>query len=840
MFRIFRAVITGLIALLLVVSLALAAFIPYSIRRAFPRIDGEIRVDGLDAPVDIIRDPLGVPHIYASTRHDLFFTQGYVHAQDRYWQMDFWRHIGSGRLAEMFGEDQVETDTFLRTLGWARVVEQELAAIDADSLAILQAYSDGVNAYLADHRGTALSLEYLFLGILNSEYEVEPWQPLHTLTWAKAMAWDLGGNMDEEIGRALMMQSLDPAEVAELMPSYPSDMPVIVPDFQITANRAGQANQPEYQEILKAAAPALKGLQALQAKLGAAESALGARESGIGSNSWVISGALTDTGKPILANDPHLGAQMPSIWYEIGLHCKPKGEGCPYEVAGVSFAGAPGVIIGHNDRIAWGFTNVGPDVQDLYIEKVNPDNPNQYEVNGKWQDMQLIQETIEVGGGAPVQVTVRYTRHGPILSDTGFFPEGFRPLEGAELTEPYAIALRWTALEPNFIFRAIWQFNRASNWEEFREGAAELAAPAQNLVYADLDGNIGYQMPGWIPIRAGGDGALPVPGWTDDYEWTGYIPFEELPRTFNPPQGYVVTANNAVVGEDYPYLISLVYDHGYRARRIVQMIEEGPRPFDLAYMKEMQGDNKDLNAEILVPILMNVSVAADLEPARQLLAGWDYQAHMDSAPAAVFEAFWKNLLLIAFQDDLPEESWPSGGSHWFEVVKNLAGQPDSHWWDNKTTAEIEDRDAIFGQALAAAVAELDEELGNDPSLWSWGDLHTLTLTNETLGQSGISPIETLFNRGPFRTSGGSSIVNATGWDAAESYEVGSLPSMRMIVDLSGLSNSWMIHTSGQSGHAYNRHYADMTDLWRTIQYHPLRWELDQVEDGAEGRLRLLP
>jgi penicillin amidase len=255
----------------------------------------------------------------------------------------------------------------------------------------------------------------------------------------------------------------------------------------------------------------------------------------------------------------------------------------------------------------------------------------------------------------------------------------------------------------------------------------------------------------------------------------------------------------------------------------------------------MQGDNKDLNAETLVPVLLQAPLSPDLESARQLLAGWDFQAHMDSAPAALFEAFWKNLLAFAFQDDLPQEdTWPGGGSRWFEVMDNLVEQPDSLWWDDQATAEVEDRDNIFSQALAAAVAELEATLGDDPGRWSWGDLHTLTLTNETLGQSGIAPIEALFNRGPFRTSGGSSIVNATGWDATGTYEVRSLPSMRMIVDLSDLANSWMVHTTGQSGHAYNRHYTDMTDLWRNIQYQPMRWGREQVEAGAEGRLRLVP
>jgi len=301
-----------------------------------------------------------------------------------------------------------------------------------------------------------------------------------------------------------------------------------------------------------------------------------------------------------------------------------------------------------------------------------------------------------------------------------------------------------------------------------------------------------------------------------------------------------VTANNAVVGEDYPYLISLVYDHGHRARRIVDLIENAPGPIDVNYVQRMQGDNMDLNAQKLVPYLLGSPVDPTLEPARQLLEGWDFQAHMDSPAAALFATFWRNLLARTFHDELPEDVWPAGDSRWFVVIADLVDRPENAWWDDKGTPQVETRDEIFNQALAAAVAELEELLGNDPADWTWGDLHTLTLTNQTLGTSGISQLEAIFNRGKFRASGGSGIVNATGWKATESYEVRSLPSMRMIVDLSDLSRALMIHTSGQSGHAYHRHYVDMADLWRNIEYLPMLWAREQVEATAEGLLRLVP
>jgi penicillin amidase len=835
-----RKIMMGVLISILVLSILLVILIPYNITRSFPETDGEVQVPGLEAPVEVYRDAYGVPHIYASNSRDLFFSQGYVHAQDRFWQMDFWRHIGSGRLSEMFGDSQLETDQVLRTLGFARLAQEELHAFDPTSKEILEAYTAGVNAYLSERQGADLSLEYLVLKAINADYQPEPWQPLHSVTWGKVMAWDLGGNMDAEIEMAALLKDLSPDQIADLVPPYPDDKPVIVPGFAISGKPGeGFAAAQERLAYLSAISPAL---EALKQKTNLLDSVLGSRGVGIGSNSWALSGELTGTGKPYLANDPHLGAQMPAIWYEVGLHCTQRSSDCPYQVTGFSFAGVPGVILGHNEHIAWGFTNTGPDVQDLYIEKINPANPNQYEVNGQWVDMELVEETIQVAGGGEVPLSVRYTRHGPVISDTAYLGEDFAGSVGIDLPDDYAVALRWTALEPNQLFRAIWRFNRAENWEEFREGAQDFAAPAQNLLYADVNGNIGYQMPGDIPIRANGDGSLPVPGWTDDYEWQGYIPFEELPHSYNPAQGYIVTANHAVVDDLYPYLIATVFAHGQRAERIVDMIENAPGPIDMPYIETMQGDNKDLNAETLVPVLLQVPVGIENEAARQLLEDWDYQAHMDSPAAALFEVFWKNLLLLTFQESLPEEYPASGGSRWFEVFANLVEQPESPWWDIPSTTPVETRDFVFSMAFAAAVEELRGTLGDDPARWSWGDLHTLTLVNPSLGNSGIGVIDALFNRGAYRTSGGSEIVNATGWDASEEqpYEVRSLPSMRMIVDLDDLANSQTIHTTGQSGHAYHDHYVDMTDAWRNIQYHPMLWEVDMVEAGAEGVLRLVP
>jgi penicillin amidase len=839
MLRIISRIFMIAFILVAVLSLAASGSVYYLSHRAIPQTSGEIHAPGLDNPVDVYRDAYGIPQVYASNVHDLFFTQGYLHAQDRFWQMDFWRHIGSARLSEMFGKSELKTDSFLRTLGWARVAQQELDKADAESKSILQAYADGVNAYLADHQGSALSLEYSVLKLISPSYQVEPWTPLNTLTWAKVMAWDLGGGIDTEIRNAILLKSFTPQQLHELYPPYPPDHPFIVPQLNIS-NTISSVETIYSPQLAREVYPALLSLQKDSA---AVDALVGANGRGIGSNNWVISGRLTATGKPLLANDPHLGEQMPSIWYEIGLHCAAKTVDCPYEVTGFSFAGVPGIIIGHNDRIAWGFTNVGPAVQDLFIEKINPNNPNQYESGGAWTDMQLVNETIQVAGGKPVDITVRYTGHGPVVSDTYGDLEGFDKNAGISLPGPFALALRWTALESGELFKAIWHIDRAQNFDEFRKGAAFFTVPAQNMVYADVDGNIGYQTPGNIPIRKAGDGTLPVPGWTGEYDWQGYIPFDQLPYTYNPPQGYVATANNAVVGPDYPYLITRDWDYGFRAQRIVDMIQHAPGPIDIHYIQQMQGDDYDYNAATLVPILTQLNFQSGTPNqaiALDLLEKWDYQARMGSAPAAVFEVFWKVLLADTFDNKLPKDYWAQGGDSWYEAMRSLIAQPDSPWWDDPATAQKETRDDIFRTAFTAAVGELEKTQGGNPSRWSWGGLHTVTFHNQSLGESGIAPIEMLFNRGPYGASGGPSIVNATGWDATDPYVVVSLPSMRMIVDLSNLQNSLSIHTTGESGHAYDPHYDDMVDLWRNIQYLPMTWDQAQIKASPGGHLRLAP
>jgi penicillin G amidase len=841
--KILRVVLI-IVSVLVVLAIVLGVVGVYLVRSSFPRVNGQVKLSGLDSTVDIYRDSYGIPQIYAKSPHDLFYAQGYVHAQDRFWQMDFWRHIGSGRLSEMFGKSEVDTDTFLRTLGWERIAQQELKAMSADEVALLQAYADGVNAYLASHKGASLSLEYAVLKLLTPKYSPEPWQPVNTLTWGKVMAWDLSSQGESEIERAVLLKTLTPQQLTDLFPPYPTDHPDVVPNFSLSKTSGAVAATTQGEQVLINLSPAFQGLADRISKV---DAVLGPGGNEIGSNNWVISGSRTASGKPILANDMHLSEQMPAIWYEIGLHCSPVGTTCPYNVSGFSFAGVPGVIVGHNDRIAWGFTNVGPDVLDLYIEKINPANPNQYEVNGQWVDMQLVKETINVAGGKPVELTVRYTRHGPIVYDNPTDHKQIQDAWGVALPTDFAISMRWTALEPANIFRAIFGFDAAQNWDDYRAAARYFAVPSQNMVFADIDGNIGYQTPGNIPIRKpGNSGDYPVPGWTDEYEWQGYIPFDQLPNAYNPSDGYIVSANNEVVGAKYPYVITDEWDYGFRAARIVQLIKTASGPIDAATIQKMHGDDYSASAAYMVPLIMKLNLKdANLIAARDLLKNWDDQNTMDAAAPAIYNVFWRAMLARTFHDNLPKDYWPDGGDRWFEVMRRLVQTPNSTWWDDQSTSTKETRDDILSLAFSDAVSQLNKILGSNAAKWTWGDLHTLTFHNQSLGTSGIGPIEAIFNRGPYHTAGGSSLVNNTAWDAtvadaAKAFQVVTLPSERLIVDLSDLPASLSVITTGESGHAFHANYADQADLWRTIQYHPMLWGRQLVESTAKQHLVLTP
>ena len=874
-FRKLKITALVLAALLVLTTGGGAWYLHATIRASYPQVSGALKLPGLDGRVEVDRNAQGVPQVYAATSHDLFFAEGFVQAQDRFWQMDVYRHVTAGRLSELFGSSEVTTDEFIRTMGWRKVAEQEYAGLSDDTKAGLIAYSAGVNAYLADHKGSSAGVEYAILG-LQTSYTPYAWTPVDSVAWLKALAWDLRDNMQSEIDRSLSSQTLDADQVAQLFPPYPAGHPDIVHQgtavngqFDQNATAAPPNSQPR--AIPAAAVPAMANLSTLVAGLPAM---LDPHVDGVGSNSWVVSGSLTTTGKPLLANDPHLAPQLPSIWYQIGLHCVTVDAACPYDVAGFSMPGTPGVLIGHTAKIAWGFTNGTEDVADLVLEKIDG---NSYLYDGKELPLTEHQETIDVAGGKPVIVNIRSTNQGPLVSDvdSGLTNVGqAAPVLSAARSAPataatatatatataaavpdpaptpaptrgngYSVALRWTALSPSHTADALFEIDRATDWNGFRAAAKDFAVPSQNMIYADTSGNIGYQTPGQIPIRKAGDGSRPVPGWTDVYEWSGYIPFDQLPHELNPSDGFIVTANNPIIGQQYPYLLSQDFDYGYRANEITNRLKAATadgRKIDAAGMRAIQADVQNQFAAVLTPYLRKAATQPGTAMAKALLDSWDFNEPADSAPAAYFNEVYSYLLKDAFASKLPATVDVDGGDRWFTVVTNLLTQPDSTWWDDPATREPENRDALLARAMDQAAKTLSDKYGSDPAKWRWGKLHTLTPTNQTLGTGGPGFVKWLLNGDSIPVGGGSAIVDATGFDIAQDFAVNEVPSMRMVVDLSDLDASTWVNLTGASGHVDDPNYLDQLALWQNQKTLPWSFSRGAVLGASKNTLVLSP
>ena len=863
------------VVVLVAIAVVVAAVVGVSlVRRSFPQTSGELTVSGLTSKVSVLRDDRGVPQIYADNAPDLFRAQGYVAAQDRFFEMDMRRHVTAGRLSEMVGTDGVEADRAIRTMGWRRVAEAELPTLAASTRQYLQAYAEGVNAYISQAGSPdKMGLEYSVLGQRFPDYRVEPWSPADSLAWLKAMAWDLRGDYDNELARARLSGSITPARLAQIFPPYPmeSHKPILsAQGWSPGAVSHTQSAAPAARAIPRAPAPTVvpsvakrsavqdsKSARSVYAQVGKALDDLPVmvgRGDGIGSNSWVVGPKRSSTGKPLLANDPHLGVGIPGVWYQTGLHCRTVSAACPFDVTGFSFAGLPGIVIGHNQKIAWGITNLGPDVSDFYLEQVRGDT---YRRGNSYLPLKRRTETIKVAGNADVTITVRESGHGPLLSDV--IPEvaqagASTPVEGKAESTRYHVSLAWTGLLPGHTADAIFKINTAQSFAQFRDAAKDFAVPAQNLIYADTSGHIGYQAPGQIPIRASSTkgappGYWPAPGWDPAYDWKGFVPFAQMPTAYDPPEGFIVAANQAVTASPTPFLTTQ-WDYGYRSQRIRNLITATPKVTP-ARMSQIQGDTVNGFAPALVKALLAVRLDRDpfkdpfTRQGQNLLREWDYAQpsgrSASAASAAFYNAVWSNVVRLTFNDELGDLK-ADGGSRWMRAVSGLLTSPRDVWWDNRLTpGVIEGRDEILRQAMVEARKELTTKLGKDPVTWQWGRLHPLTLEHKVLGGDSVwGPVRTVFNRGPWQMPGGSSIVNANGWDASDGYQVDKAPSMRMVVNLGELDASRWVNQTGNSGHPYDDHYVDQTDAWVLNETFPWPFSEKAIRDGGGNELTLLP
>ncbi|MFV0253578.1 MAG: penicillin acylase family protein [Beutenbergiaceae bacterium] len=879
-----RRIAVGAAAFLVVVLLVSAATIFTISRRALPDHAGEFQVEGLDGEVEVLRDELGIPQIYASTDHDLFLTQGYIHAQDRFFEMDYRRHLTAGRLSELIGAPGLDADRVIRTLGWRYVAEQEWQLLSPDTRDYLQAYADGVNAYIESREPGQLALEYTVLGMQVEVTDVEPWDPIDSLAWLKAMAWDLLGNYSQELSRAAIYGQAEGygeetalAMVNTIFPPYPAEqnLPIVTTPELLAAHAEAQAatvptdpgSQGSSTTTTGSAGSAIADdwsadtFAQVAAALDAVPDALGSGD-GIGSNSWAIDGRFTQTGMPLLANDPHLGPSQPGIWYQNGLYCTQTGPECDFNVAGFSFAGMPGIVIGHNAELGWGFTNMNSDASDFFLERVYPDDTYLY--NGQRVPLAQRQEVIAVNGADDETIVVRSTGHGPIISDVligtrsaadGPLPED-RPLAGVN---GFAVALQWTALTPGRTIDSIFMLNRAADSDDIAQAAAAFEVPSQNIVFATTSGDIGYQAPGLVPIRQAvngspvpADGSWPRPGWDPAYDWQGFVSPDDMPRTLNPEEGFIVAANQAVTEPGTEPFISRDFAYGYRSQVIRDALEqqiEAGVPFTVADMARIQMIDTDPYAQVLVPVLQEVTLPDEFtQQAVDLFEDWDMRSDADSAAAAYFAAVWTNLLRLTFWDQVPENLKPTGGTRWLAAVTTLLDEPESLWWDDRATLTVvEQRDQILVEALTAARDQLTVLLGKNPADWSWGALHVITPHHGVLGGETIpAVVRTFMNGGSAGVAGGSGIVNANGWDASQwqggfpDFAVTWVPSMRMVLDTSDWDNSTWVQMTGNSGHSLSPNYQDQFDAWVVGENYRWASSREAIEAGAQDTLVLRP
>ena len=798
--KIFKRILFGLVVLVLVAAAAAFFYGRHLARRALPDYSTDVRLAGMKEDVIVYRDEFAVPHIFAGNDEDLYRATGYVMAQDRLWQMDLIRRATAGRLSEIFGEKLVDTDLFMRLLRIPDKSRRALARTDPPMVRALESFADGINQFMAAAR-KRLPLEFALLG-----YAPEPWLPEHTLNLIGYMAW-MGADTTAEdlfLDKAGRKLGLDSQRFKELLPHPELYKTFIHPDFKLDPGRGDAASI-----IDEARTP----LRVLGLSISAA------------SNNWAVSGDRSVTGKPLLANDMHLDYSLPGIWYQI--HQVVRGG---LDVTGVTIPGSPFIVAGHNDRIAWGYTFVEPDALDLYRETVDADHPDQYRFNGAWHPLETRNETIRIKGGGGAVRAVHSTRHGPIISSAADFARG------------EALAMRWVGLDDSNESRATYEMNRARNWTEFTAALRNFAAIAVNTIYADVDGNIGLYTCGSIPIRKKGDGLAVLPGDTDEYDWTGLVPFESLPHTFNPPGGAIFSANNKPAGDDYPFSIGHYFTRE-RVDRIRELLAEKPK-FGTEDFIRMQADLKSRRAESLGRIFSGLlDPAADLSPverrALDLLKAWSAEFRADSPAAAIFETLYRELIRQAAEDELGPDLL-SGFLNTIArpVLAYLVDHPDSPWWDDVRTADKrESFPDILRRSFAAAVLKLEKDLGRDPAGWAWGRVHTLTLAHP-LSQVRILALLFHLNRGPAALGGSFDTLPQQHYAMDGDFRVLMGPSQRHIFDTSDWDRSLSVIPTGESGLPASPHYGDQTRLFLEGRTHADFVTRDRIEKAARYKMTL--
>jgi penicillin amidase len=776
------------------------------LRQSLPQMEGELRLQGIAAPVEILRDQYGIPHIRAESLEDASFALGFVQAQDRLWQMEMNRRIASGRLAEVVGPAGLEIDRFLRTLGVRRVAEANLDGFGADTRKLLEAYAAGVNAFLAGD--PVLPVEFWLTGV-----RPEAWTPADSVAWAKMMAWEVSGNWRNEVLRMRLAPTVPLERIQEFVAPYPGEPPPEIADLKTLYGTLGS-----------------EGVRLAGALGRLVQAAPGAHPDGLGSNNWVASGARSVTGKPLLANDPHLPLTAPSVWYFAHLSAP------GVNLVGATLPGIPAVVLGRNDHLAWGFTTTVADVQDLYIEKLDgaggyltPDGP---------QPFRLVEETIRVKGAEPEKLTVRISRHGPIVSDV------FRPAQDLA-PRGHVIAFGWTALAADDrTLQSALKIARARDWNGFLEALRDFHSPPQNIVYGDLAGNIGFIAAGRVPLRKPENdlkGLAPAPGWDAKYDWIGYVPFEELPQSLNPESGLLYTANHKITPPGYPHQISLEWQSPYRAERIRELLEAIPKHARSSFAR-IQGDVVSVAMREALPRLAATRPRSEeARAALAMLAQWDGTMAEGRAEPLIAWAWWRELTRMLYADELGD----AFRANWLpraNFLVRLLGGDASHarWCDDVRTPAIETCEELLALSLEAALADLRRRYGERMASWRWGVAHVARHEHRPFGRQ--PALARLFDiRVP--TPGDTYTVNVGRvflWDDAQPFASRHAASLRAIYDFSDLEQSLFIHSGGQSGNVLSPHYAAFTAAWAKGEYIPMLTAREQLTRGPHHVLRLVP
>jgi penicillin G amidase len=790
-----KAFKTILLSLLIVVIVCIVAglIIVTGINRgAIPKLSGELSVSGLDSEVTVYRDERGMPHIYAANEHDLYFTTGYIMAQERLWQMDLIRRATTGRLSEIFGKSYVKTDLFLRSLDMTTKSKMILSSEDTLVLDCMKSFSDGVNAYISA-AGKKLPPEFRILG-----YKPDPWKLEDIANIIGYMGWDLAsGNMTADIFNYRLFNKLGYERASSLIPDNKAVTEVAFPDFKLNDT------------ALKEALEFISSTEKLSA-LGIASFS--------GSNNWAVTGKRTETGKPVLSNDMHLGLSAPGIWIQI--HQVIPGK---LNVTGVAVPGEPFIVAGHNEKIAWGMTNLMVDDIDLFAEKINSENQNQYYFNDAWKNMMIREEIVKIKGGSADTLKIKFTHRGPLVSEFRGITDGL-------------LSMRWSGYDESDELKAVYQINRASDWDEFRTAISTFRSVSQNFAYADVDGNIGLNTGGGIPVRKG-YGSIIRSGVTDEFDWKGYVPFVQLPTSYNPETGYVSSANNKTVSDDYPYYISFSFYPPYRIGRIREMLDE-KEIFGIEDFKRMITDQHSAYAALLTPFILRLkSKASSLSPAESsalnLLEKWDYDMNANLAAPSVFEFFRRSFSENLLADELGDLfSQLPGGINDNYIYRILKTGPDE-WVDNVNTPQKETLDDIISKSFSDCIRMATEMYGADVNKWTWGSIHKIALEHP-MGK--VKLLDKIFGLNSSEYGIGGSNHTVCPYTYIEGFKVNDGASERHIFNTANWDESYTVIPTGISGVPASEFYLSQTKTYLEGKFYKDAFSENAVRAGAKYKL----